>query len=195
MFRIVGPFIQGITLVRDSSNLNYLPTFHLHNLGSQEGDFISLTIKTPLLTEKTRYPDKITVSRHEKDFSEIVNRFSKQLPLPMTGKIPAKKVIKAYEGYIRSGGASTRYPLFEFFDMVCVYIWINKLKKAQDLFDSTLKEIHGWPSNITEPIKDSLRKYQDDLGVMLENPQKLKDKVKEAIDSLNLSNFPQSNIE
>lgn len=181
LFRIVGPLVQGITLDRDSTNTNYLPIFHVHNLGKQDDDFISLTLKQPLLTEKTHYPDKITLSRHEKEFFTIVERFKKQTPLSYLGNLTVKDVIKTYYSYIKGGETATQYPFYEYIDMIHIKIWILKIDDAQKLYHQIKKEIQSWPVEVRSQIDKAFFDYEKELIEMFKTPQLLKEKVESEI--------------
>ena len=134
LMRRSGLLIQGICLDRDSGNDNYLPTFHLHNLGGLNTDFISLTLRTPLRTERTNVPDRITWADHEERFPEILKRFRTQSPLKFEGNLSCDAVIFAYKNHIINGNAEAAYPLNLFYDMVCIYIWCNRFDEAHQFF-------------------------------------------------------------
>ena len=66
LLRRVGPLLIGILLERDRTADRYLPTFYVHNL-AKHFPVITLTLASPLRTEKTFAPDKIKVSEHESE--------------------------------------------------------------------------------------------------------------------------------
>lgn len=193
LMRIVGLFVQGICLDRDSGNDNYLPTFHLHNLANQKVDFISLTLRTPLRSERTNYSDRLTLARHEKCFSEIVSRFRAQCPLSLEGDLTCDDLISAYQNYIAHGQAETAYPLNEFYDMVCIYIWCGRRDDARFFFRECQKKIKLWPDQVTQFSQDGILDFCR-LESAMEHPFVLEDRVKKATRALGLDKLPVARL-
>jgi len=193
LLRRVGPFLQGICLDMDSSGSNYLPTFHIHNLANQDDDFISLTLRTPLVSKKNGSPVRISATQHEEIFSDFIEQFRLQTPISLTGNISFENVWVAFQNYLKNGQAETRYPLNQYFDMTCLLIWCDRADEAKSFFYDKCKEIVGWPSSVTQHIGDRINKFYS-LETLLEKPEDLRKKVDEVVISLNLERLPSVSL-
>lgn len=190
LMRRIGPLLQGICLDRDSTNSNYLPTFHVHNLIGQEGDFISLSLKSVLVRENGT-PQRITEIQHEKEYKNYIQQFKEQVPFGLSGKIKLKQVVKAYQAELSSGRADVKYPINQWYDLVSLYLWCNKPTDAKRIFENAKNNIEQWPENITKYMPDRIQNFMN-LEFYLSSPEELKKKFDIAkkelkIEALNFS--------
>jgi len=192
LLRRIGPLLQGICLDRDSTNANYLPTFHVHNLIGQEDDFISLSLKR-VLVKSNGTPQRITEMQHDKNFEEYIKEFNGIVPFCFAGDIKLKAIVKAYEQEINNGRADTKYPLQQWYDLVCLYLWAGKKKDAEKLFIKAKQSIELWPVEVTGYIKDRIDKFML-LQAYIEKPLRLPDLVEQALEVLKLDDLPSSEI-
>lgn len=98
--RIIGPLFQGILLDRDSTNAQYRPTWHVHNLAERSNHIGLEMMERFCLDDKPGIEDPITPPRHRNDFDRIIGRFREQMTLPMEGDIQIAELIQAYETHI-----------------------------------------------------------------------------------------------
>jgi hypothetical protein len=187
LMRRVGPLLQGICLEKDSTNSNYLPTFHVHNLIGQEEDFISLSLKT-VLVKANGTPQRITEMQHDKECQNYIQQFKKQVPFNFAGKIKLKQVVKAYEEELSSGRADVKYPINQWYDLISLYLWCNKLKYAQKLFEKAKNSIEQWPEDVTKYMPDRIQKFMN-LESFFSSSDELKKKVDIAINELKLEDL------
>ncbi len=193
LLRRVGPLLQGICLDRDSSNSNYLPTFHVHNLAIQESKSISLTLYNPLLGKKNNYPERISMVQHELKFAEFVGRFRSQAPLNLSGDFLCDRVLDAYNQYIKRGGAETTYPLNQYHDMLCVLIWCQRFEEANAFLDGVRQQILDWPPKATQYIGERIKKFFK-LQCWIDNPHEMRNSVDLTVSALKLDHLPCSNL-
>ena len=192
ILRRVGPFLQGICLDKDTSNSSYLPTFHIHNLVNQDDDFISLTLRTPLMNTKSGAPLHISIAQHEDYFSDYVTKFRQQVPLTLDGGLSCHEFLHVFKNYINNGQAENRYPLPLYFDMTCLLIWCGK-PEASLLFDEVSQKIKSWPNDVTKYMEQSIKEFHG-LKAYLNNPTHLKNQVNSAVEHLELTMVPSIDI-
>jgi hypothetical protein len=192
LLRCIGPLLHGICLDRDSSNENYSPTFHVHNLVGQEDDFISLSLKT-VLTNSNGSPLRITERHHDTDYLSIIEMFKKQSPFGFAGDITLKSIVKSYDREISSGRADVKYPLSQWYDLVCLYIWCGKEKEARNTYEKCEKKIAKWPKEVTSYIEDRIEKFTR-LNDYLDDPIKLKNEVESSLVDLKLEDISRADV-
>ena len=120
----------------------------MHNLANQDEDFISLTLRTPLMGQRNN-PERITFNQHDQKFFKFAERFRAQAPLSFEGDLHCNDVLRAYKHYIKNGGAETAYPLNQFYDMMCILIWCGRIDEASTFLDECRHEILRWPPKAT----------------------------------------------
>lgn len=193
LLRRLGPFVQGICLDTDSSNANYLPTFHIHNLASQDDDFISLTLRTPLVSNRNGAVQHITLSQHEQALAEYQVQFREQAPFSLDTEVSCDEIWHAYKKYIEQGQEETRYPLNQYFDMVCLLIWCKRLSEALAFFDQCCREIESWPEQATRYITDRVNGFYA-LKNDIADPRRIQQKVEKATLTLGLEHKPSTEL-
>ncbi|MDO6705958.1 hypothetical protein [Photobacterium sp. 1_MG-2023] len=193
LLRRVGFFVQGICLDRDSTNSNYLPIFHVHNLVGQKDDVISLTLRTPFRQISNGVPFHITLLQHEKSFSEYVLDFKAQMPLPLEGGISCDEMIKAYENYIANGQYETRYPLSQYFDMLCLFIWCDRIDEAKVFFDDVRDKIDSWPNDVTRYMGERITDFNN-LQSYIDNPEVMRATIETTIERLGFAGIPSGEL-
>lgn len=193
LLRRVGMILQGICLDRDSSNDNYLPIFHIHNLVLQESDFISLTLCHPLVTRKHGVPSHVTFVKHEEQFQSIVNEFRSQIPFPLEGDLKCDDILSAFDDYIKNGKAETQYPLNPYRDIFCLLVWCNRIDEAKSFFDKAYENIQTWPERVTKYAEDRIEDFIA-KKVYLEKPELIRKRVDEVVRELKIEHLPNSNI-
>lgn len=192
LLRRVGPLLQGICLDRDSTNVSYLPTFHVHNLIGQEDDFVSLSLKR-VLAKSNGTPLVITEIQHDKNFGDFIKEFNKQVPFGFSGDVELKDIVKTYENEMNNGRTDTKYPLQQWYDLVCLYLWVDRDKDAEQLFFKAKKSIELWSTDVTRYIPDRIEKFML-LQEFIENPTMLSALVEDSLSILKLDKLPINKI-
>jgi len=189
LLRRVGPFVQGICLDKDSSNTNYLPIFHIHNLVNQDDDFISLTLRAPFVNKKNGVPLRITIAQHDERFSEYVRQFRTQIPFSLDKEISCDEIWGAFKNYIKNGQEETRYPLNQYLDMLCLLIWCDREDEARLFFEKSCLSIDSWPSDVTRYIEERINKFHSLKG-FLGHRADMTEKVERVVENLGLNQLP-----
>lgn len=192
LIRVLGPFVQGICLDRDSSNSNYLPTFHLHNLARTNFDSISLTFDTTFRSPKGG-AFHITKRSHDSSYLEYITTFKKQIPFLCSGDIDHKEVINAIECRVDEGLGDAKYPIFYWFNIITLYIWCNKLESASLLFDKAKKNFTQWPEEITKYMDTDFERFMR-LQDYINTPATLREDVQKSITNLKLEKIKVAQI-
>ena len=149
LLRRVGPLLIGIILERDSGNISYRPTFHVHSLTSDFAE-VSLTMSQALLTVRTRAPETIDVVRHEAKYHEAADRLCKQAALPLSGDLSLSEVTSAYEAYLRR--PTTHYQPHLYEDMALISASIGEAKRAAMVVEEAACTMGSWPEEFLEAI-------------------------------------------
>lgn len=149
MGRLVGPFVQGVSLDRDSSNATYLPTLHAHCL-CQPFPSVSLSLRQPLLSARSGTVDRISVQFHGAKFREACNRLMSAALLPVAGDWTIDEVLEAHARYRRLEIADTRFPVKLMEDAVSMCAWLGKTDQALAQAARYLDEARGWPENVLQ---------------------------------------------
>lgn len=179
-----GPLLIGILLERSSSNDDYLPIVHIHNLAeAREG--ISLTAATELRTPRTNAPDWIKVRDHDRRFENVADRLEQQAPLPLEGAITLQQVLGLYDRHLRSA----RFPTEEYGDTVTLPAVLGEGELALQRLDVAVAAIRSWPPEILEDI-GGLDAWKERYESLISNPGVLKKIVADSVESLGLDRVP-----
>jgi len=119
--RFVGPFYQGITLERDSSNEHYYPTFHITQF-MLVPDSKSLLMCLRLQSERG-VAFRVTIDRYEVDLPDIFDEFREQIPLPLEGNLHSDLVVEKLMTYRTNPYQSEEYD--QYFIAMTVYGWLG----------------------------------------------------------------------
>jgi hypothetical protein len=145
LLRRVGPILQGVVLERDSSNVVYRPSFHVHNL-VRPFQVVSMSLAAPLRTQRTNAPDQVSVSSHAARFGEAAARLQEQAPLPLSGNLSLDSILTAYEQYAKRPGIHYEPELYE--DMAGIATWAHRPEQAMRILDAYEREMSQWPPDV-----------------------------------------------
>lgn len=175
-----GPLLIGILLERSSSNDDYLPILHVHNLAeAREG--IRLTAATELRTPRTNAPDWIKVRDHDRRFEDAADRFQRQAPLPLEGAITLQQVLDLYDRHLRSA----RFPAEEYGDTVTVPAVFGDGELALQRLDAAVAAMRSWPPEIVEDI-GGVDAWKERYQSIISNPGMLEKVVADTVESFAL---------
>ncbi|MCP4591861.1 MAG: hypothetical protein GY842_14085 [bacterium] len=136
LLRRVGPVLVGICLDRGSDGMEYLPTFHTHFLGNVF-PVVSLTLSTPLRTERNGAEDWIPIRGHADRFPEAAAMMTKVSLLPLDGDLRLAAVLDAYRRYMATPmGRRQTATLYR--DMVLLRAWARDANGAHTVLDEGL---------------------------------------------------------
>lgn len=136
LLRRVGPMLVGMCLDRSSSGTEYLPKFHTHFLG-HVFPVVSLTLSTPLRTERNGAEDWIPVRWHADRFADAVAMMTKLSLLPLHGDLRLAEVLDAYRQYMATPmGRCQTANLYR--DIVFLRAWAHEASGAHAAVDEGL---------------------------------------------------------
>ena len=106
-YKILGPVIVGIELIKPPGVLKYSPHFVIYSLwGNRAGHDLKACMSIPLLLKS--FQDKnskeifIDFDRHDFEFHEVLKSVRKQLPLSLQGPVSQAKILEVLDGYSKS---------------------------------------------------------------------------------------------
>jgi hypothetical protein len=106
-----------------------------------------------LLTERTKAPDSITVTRHDNAYREVAARLRAQSPLPLEGPLGLGDVVRAYRDFAhRPGQNYDAHVLFEEAALICG--WAGDVEQARALISEGARLIAAWPPEVCQQIGD-----------------------------------------
>jgi hypothetical protein len=150
MLRRVGPLLEGIVLDRTSSNDEYRPTFHVHCLLKDFSD-VTLTLAHPLLTERTRSPESVSVLYHDKRCVDAARTLERQSPLALAGDLRLSDVVEAYRRFAYRPGIHYDAHLL-YADMAKLCAWFDDRDQASAVIAEGAAIVEGWPLAIRSEI-------------------------------------------
>lgn len=192
LMKRINPILIGILLERDSSNNNYSPILHIHNL-AKPFDTISLTLPHPLCKKNSNVIDKILVSHHEQKYKEAAEHLRNQTSLPLEGDLELNKLINLYYLYLRDPRSFSRSLLFE--DIALIYSWANNVEKAIETIDNAKNEINYWPNYMKENFirkNGEIIKWYEVLIEKVKEPEIIRKIVDSEIKKFKVENLPVS---
>ena len=188
LLRRAGPLLIGIVLERDSSNLSYRPTFHVHSLTSDFSE-VSLTMSQALSTVRTNAPETIDVVRHDAKHREAAERLSKQAALPLSGDLLLSTVVAAYQAYLRRPTTHYQPELYE--DIALISAWLGEAEQASRVIEEATCAIGSWPENILEAI-GGLEEWIAALRDRASRPDEVRADVERRAEHLGVSAVPRA---
>ncbi|MCD7972854.1 MAG: hypothetical protein LUG18_09355 [Candidatus Azobacteroides sp.] len=177
-----GPFLCGILLERHSGNLDYEPTFHVHNL-MVDFPVVSLGSATYLLNPKG-VKDRITLYQHSECFNRYVERFKEQTPLLQENKVNCKNLISHFQKVIDT---SLSYPADSLKDWVLALFWCGEMEEAEKAIAYGKKIISQWPEGAKSRFNGEDGWEQQIRRLM--NKGMLQDTVEKELAKFKLSNI------
>ncbi|MEZ4921387.1 MAG: hypothetical protein R2792_19995 [Saprospiraceae bacterium] len=106
-YKILGPLLVGIELVKRSSIEKYSPHFVIYSLwGNKAGKDLKACLSGPIAL-KPFYNKKgqeiyIPYNKHEVEFLEVLKAVKNQLPFSMEGDVSLKKVMSALDEHSKT---------------------------------------------------------------------------------------------
>lgn len=186
LLRRCGPLLLGILLERDSGNISYRPTFHVHNLAA-EFSTITLTLTHQLRTQRTGAPETIDVKYHQGKYHEAAARLSHQAPLSLRGDLSLSTVLDAYQDFIEWPTTHFEPHLYE--DMALLCAWASKEVLARDLVYEAHSTMKRWPSEVLAAI-GGLDAWVISLERRLADPDAIHETVAHQIENLRAHKIP-----
>ncbi len=195
LLRRVGPLLTGIILERNSSNDNYLPIVHAHNLCYEFPD-VSLAVREPLRKIRTGSTDLLRVVDHEKRYQEAVDRLKTQTALPFSGNLSISHIVHVYVNYLTTGACS--HDLM-YRDMISYAVWLGEQSLAQQLVQDGLSAALSRPQlylNRSEgpEMRRDLEKLRSDWTELLSKRDKLRETCEEQVRALKAEHLPVSEL-
>ncbi|WAH63903.1 hypothetical protein [Xanthomonas hortorum] len=190
--RRVGPFIQGICLDRDSSNVTYLPTLYVHCL-CRPFPVVSLSLGQPLLNLRSGTVERLKVQFHEDSYQDAINRTLGSSLLPTKGDWRLPQLVEAYERYRGMNRPDSRFPVHLWEDVVSAHAWAGAQVRASVLADKYTEVAEGWPKNVLER-EGGIILWRERLKDLAISGDVHKVTVANEIDKLGLESLPVSNL-
>jgi hypothetical protein len=140
LLRRNGPFLCGIHLQTYTSNIDYEPIFHIHNLMA-EFPVIYLGTSTSLLNAKNA-KDRVNLTKHQNDLKAITERFKQQCKLLQKRSLSLIELISYADQFLQKDVGFDYYTLR---DIVLAFIWCDQVDQATSRMLSYKKIISTWP--------------------------------------------------
>lgn len=107
LYKIVGPSIVGLELIKSNRTESYSPYFVIYSLwGSRIGNDIKACLAGPILLKdfknKRGFQYDIPYEKHNLFFDELLYGIKEQIPLPFDGDISLKIFLEVLEEYSRT---------------------------------------------------------------------------------------------
>jgi hypothetical protein len=186
--RRVGPLVQGVCLDRDSGNISYFPTTHLHNL-CRNRKFLSLSLGQRLLSKRSGTQERIAVQFHEQHYREAAQRLAQASLLPLTGDLSLQQVLDAYCGYEKLNRPDSKYPVPLFEDGVLLCAWCGHIDKAMALLREHVREMHDWPTFIMA-TDGGVTAWESKMLGSLNDPNAIRAIAEAQAQELRINNLP-----
>jgi hypothetical protein len=102
LYKIVGPCIIGIELIKSPHTEGYSPYFVIYSLwGNRMGKDIKACLTGPIVLRdfknKKGYEYDIPYEKHDVFFNDVLDSVKNQTPLPFEGDISFKKIVTAID--------------------------------------------------------------------------------------------------
>lgn len=150
MLRRAGPILQGIVLEPLTGNEVYRPLSHVHCL-LVETPTVTLGLAEHLVTDRTRAPDTVVISRHQLKYRDAARRLREQSQLDFEGDVPLSRLADAYFRYAnRAGIHYDHHHLFE--ELALIYSWAGQRDRADQMIDEGEQRIRRWPSEVVDQV-------------------------------------------
>ncbi len=190
LLRLVGPMLQGIALERGRSNDRYLPMSHVHCLAN-EFSCITLTLARPLLTERTRAPDGITVRLHASRYLDAASRLERQSTLPLAGPVSVDSVVAEYRRDLATPANSMNHHLYE--DMIAIFTWLGRHGDARSVLEEASTAMQSWPPSVVTSI-GSVAVWRRDAEARLLSIHALEERFKQQREAHGSAKLPVAEL-
>jgi hypothetical protein len=148
-----GPFLCGIFLQRNSSNIDYKPLFHVYNL-MVDFPVISLNANMYLLNHKMAR-DSVTLLQHQESFNSYAERLKQQVSLLQKDALTCNELVShikkiAQNSYLFENPAlsSDAWAARLFQGIVLTLFWFGRTAEAEQEIENAKKIISGWDDNV-----------------------------------------------
>lgn len=113
-YKILGPLLVGIELIKPASIEKYSPHFVVYPLwGNRVGKDLKASLSIPIIIkpffDKKEQEFFIPYFRHEAEFTEVLEAVKNQLPFSMDGDVNLKEVFLTFEEMSKTPPLSAAY--------------------------------------------------------------------------------------
>jgi hypothetical protein len=140
LLRRNGPFLCGIHLQTYTSNMDYEPIFHIHNL-MVEFPIIYLGTGTYLVNEKNA-KDAVNLIKHQNELKTVTDRLRNQCPLLNKKALHLNEFISYADHFLNKDAGFDYYTLR---DIVLALIWCDEKDEATRRMLLYKEMISIWP--------------------------------------------------
>jgi|CXWL01.1.fsa_nt_gi hypothetical protein len=183
-----GPVLIGICLERFSSNDEYRPITHVHNLSRPTG-FATLSIASQILDPTRRREMRLTAESSEQDIEVAIAQVKSQSTIPLTRKVLLNDILSAYRQYVTNAISSDGYPVFEYEDIVRLLTWCCKLGKARKMVEDIEVITRDWDPFVFRHV-ESREVYLRTLYHIVINPSDSDKVIADEIENLDAKSLP-----
>lgn len=140
-----GPFLLGIYLQTYTSNTDYEPVFHLHNLMIE---FPAITLgASKFLLNKRNTRDSVTLDRHQFELNNIAKELREQCSLLQKNNLLLNDLVAYLDESVKE---ANNYPFDSLRDEILALIWCGKQKEADNKLLKAIDLISKWPKGVKD---------------------------------------------